>query len=195
MDPSPTQQGVARAVREAGERLCGLYALEHQPELERFVIAPQLARPFLPEGAPRTGLLVVEEETEAWIGLYVDPRDQHDPAAIVEETSHLVCLSWHAAQDRPVSCLVLELQAEVDRYALARLQGRDGLAHFRRYRWVEGLGERARRRYQIANAAAHRYCRFLHRRFPHRADTPHLLHELRRFYRSAPQTKLRWAVA
>lgn len=183
---------LVRAVQEAGERLCRLYALDLESGLERFVVSPAYARRFLPEDAPRTGLLVLQEETEAWVALYVDPRDLGDPGAILEETSHLVCLSWHAAQGRPVSRLTLELQAEVDRYALARFHGADALAHFHRFRWLEGLSERARRRYQTAHEAAHGYCRSLQRRFPRRADMPGWLAELRRFYRTAPQAKLAW---
>jgi hypothetical protein len=184
---------VAHAVREAGERLCRLYALELELGFERFLLSPESAKAWLPPGSPRTGLLVVQEEGEAWVGLYVDPRDLADPGTIVEETSHLVCLSWHASQSRPVSCLVLELQAEVDRYALARLGGSDGLAHFRRFHWVGGMSRSLRARYRVAHHAARRYCRSLQRRFPERADTPGLLAELRGFYRSGAETKLRWA--
>ena len=39
-----------------------------------------------------------------------------DTTAIVEETSHLVCLVWPAERGRAVSRPHLELQAEVDRW-------------------------------------------------------------------------------
>ena len=44
---------------------------------------------------------------------------------------------------------------------------------------------------EAAHRAALHYCRALARRFPARADTPGLLCELRRFYRAAPEQKLR----
>jgi len=86
---------------------------------------------------------------------------------------------------------MLELQGEVDRYAVARLQGRDGFRHFERFTWADHLDAASRDLYATAHRVALRYCRALTRRFPHRADTPDLLSELRRFYRSDPDRKLR----
>jgi len=110
---------------------------------------------------------------------------------VVEETSHLLCLAWHAAHDRPVSRLTLELQGEVDRYVVARLQGRDGFDHFSGFSWAAGMDTATRELYSAAHRSALRYCRVLARRFPERADTPALLSELRRFYRAGPEQKLR----
>ncbi len=98
---------------------------------------------------------------------------------------------WHAAQRRAVSRLVLELQAEVDRYAIARIaRDRDPLRHFAQLRLCAGLTRAQRARYRAAHVAAFRYCRALERRFPRSADLPGLLRELRGFYRRAPARKL-----
>jgi hypothetical protein len=134
--------------------------------------------------------VVVEGDEAVCVGLYLDPRDREDPDAIVEETSHFVCVAWHASQNRPVSRLVLELQSEVDRYAVSRLTGGDPLRHFRRFRWAAWMDEETRGLYRRAHQAGHRYCRALSRRFPARCDTPGLLAELRRFYRASPEHKL-----
>jgi hypothetical protein len=180
-----------RAVERAERWLTGIYRLDLGMRASEFVVTSEEARRWLPENAPRTGLVVVDSEDDLQLGLYVDPRDAGDSDAVVEETSHLLCLAWHAAHDRPVSRLVLELQGEVDRYAVARLQGRSGFDHFSGFSWVAEMDAGTRELYAAAHRAGLHYCRKLARRFPSRADTPELLSELRRFYRTGPEQKLR----
>lgn len=185
------RRGVFRAQRE----LDALYRLDVDAKAWRFLLGAEEARALVPGASPRTGLVAVEEAGELWVGLYFDPADAGDPDTLVEEASHFLCLAWHAAQGRPVSALTLELQSEIDRYLLARLQGRDPLAHFRDFEldgWMDGP---TRERYALANAAGHGYCRSLHGRFPRRADLPALLDELRAFYRAPAEAKLRRARA
>jgi hypothetical protein len=184
---TPLRDAVALAQRW----LSGIYRLDLAIRAEQCVLSPESARALLSDGAPRTGVVAVEEDGALRLGLYVDPGDHDDPDAVVEETSHLLCLAWHAVHDRPVSRLMLELQSEVDRYAVARLQGRDGFRHFERFSWAPGLDARDRDIYEEAHRAGLRYCRSLARRFPTRSDTPRLLDALRRFYRATPQQKLR----
>jgi hypothetical protein len=178
------------AVAAAGRWLTGIYRLDLGLRAEHFVVSPEDARSLLPADAPRTGVVALDDGAELLLGLYMDPRDQGDPDAVIEETSHLLCLAWHAAHDRRVSRLILELQGEVDRYAVARLQGRDGFGHFDRFSWAAGIDAATRDLYETAHRAALRYCRLLDRRFPGRSDTPALLSELRYFYRACPDQKL-----
>jgi hypothetical protein len=180
-----------RGIFRTQRRLDALYRLDVRAKAWRFLLTPEEARAFLCGAAPRSGLLAVEEDGELWIGLYLDPADARDPDAVVEETSHFVCLAWHAAQGRPVSALTLELQSEIDRYLLARLDGRDPLAHFRDFRFAGWMDPPTRERYELAHAAGHRYCRALDGRFPRPGDLPGLLHELRGFYRAPGEAKLR----
>ena len=190
------QDGALRlAVADALGRLREIYRIDLDLEAERYLVDPELARELLPDPSPRTGLVVLEEAEDAWLGLYVDPRDRSDPDAILEETSHLLCVAWHAAQERTVSPLILELQGEVDRYAVARIDGRDAFGHFRGFRWDDWLDDDSRSRYAAAHQRGLRYCRGLARRYPHRADTPALLAELRHFYRAPSEQKLRLAAA
>lgn len=186
-----------RSVRTAQHRLDGLYRLDLAVEAWRFLLSADEARSLLPrpQRSPRSGVLAVEEGGQLWIGLYLDPQDVADPDTVVEETSHFVCLAWHATQGRPVSALILELQSEIDRYLVARLDGRDPLAHFHDFVFAGWMDAPTRARYELAHAAGHRYCRSLARRFPHRLDLPALLAELRRFYRAPSQAKLRRALA
>jgi hypothetical protein len=177
-------------VAAAQRSLSAIYDLDLDLRAEHFVMEPRRARQLLPPGSPRSGVLVMETAEELELGLYIDPRDRRDPDTIVEETSHLLCLAWHAAHQRPVSPLLLELQAEVDRYAVARLGGGDGLGHFRDFHWAAWMDAAVRHRYRTAHLSAQRFCRGLERRFPRRADTPSLLSELRRFYRASRAEKL-----
>jgi hypothetical protein len=172
-------------------QLCAINGLELDLRAERFLLEPSAARELLPPASPRTGLAVLEEGGDVWLGMYFDARDRADPGAIAEETSHWLCVAWHAAQARPISRLLMELQAEVDRYALDRLAGGTGLCHFEDVVWSPELLEADLRRYERAHQAAWRYCRALSQRFPSRSDVPALLAELRRFYRAPGGEKLR----
>ena len=195
---SDLQQVTAGAVGLVGRWLADVYALDLEISPEEFVLAlsPGRARELLPPGS-RSGVLVAERGGELHLGLHLSPEDSTNEGTLVEETSHLICIAWHAARDLPISRLVLELQADVDRFVFARLASgraeREALIHFHRFEWAEGLEPEARDRYQLAHARAHRYCTALARHFPRRADTPALLSELRRFYRASPDTKLRAA--
>jgi hypothetical protein len=182
---------LARRIAAAQQRISGIYHLELTLRADDFVLSAEAAAALRPARRPRTGLFALEEAGTLWLGLYFEARDAEDPAAILEETSHWVAVVWHAAQHRPVSALVLELQADIDRYAVARTVGaRDPLRHFRQLRLRQGLSRAQRSRYRAAHAAAYRYCRALERRFPRGSDLPGLLRELRGFYRRTPAQKL-----
>ena len=191
----------APVVAAAAQRLIDVYRLDFDLGAERYIIEPEVARRILGEihaadddceepQLPRSGLLVVQGGSDAQVGLYLDPEDVDDPDTVIEETSHLLCVAWHARQNLPVSRLLLELQGEVDRYVIARMTGRDGLGHFEDFAWAEWMDDSTRGVYATAHRAARRYCRALSARFPHTADTPDLLMELRRFYRASPDKKL-----
>ncbi len=187
--------GLEARIGRVGRWLSDVYALELDLSLEDFVLSlsAERARSLLPPGC-RSGVVVVEKDAELHIGLHLDPADHDREGTVIEETSHLVCVAWHAMRDLGVSLLTLELQAEVDRFVFGRLAvGRTAeaaLGHFEHYRFAPGLGAEARARYQLAHDRARVYCRQLSRSFPLRSDTPALLRELRRFYRLPPDTKL-----
>jgi hypothetical protein len=186
---------LARAVVRIAAWLSDVYALELELDLARCVIEDDRADELLPEDAPRTGVVVVEEADDLWLGLYVDPRDRDNTGTLIEETSHLLCVAQHAVWQLPVSLLALELQAEVDRFVFRRLRGGDPMAHFRGVEWRSGLDVASRVRYRAAHECGQRYCEQLMRRFPLRRDIPAMLSELRGFYRASPQGKLRTTAA
>ena len=101
---------ISRAVSHIARWFADVYQLELQLDLARCVI--EEADQWLPAGGPRTGLVILEEDDDLWLGLYVDPRDRSNTGTLVEETSHLLCVAQHALWELPLSLLSLELQAE-----------------------------------------------------------------------------------
>lgn len=190
--PPDCHSALQRAVAVAQDSIASIYRLDLDFRAEDFVVAAETARAMLPPDSPRSGVVILEgsDFDQVAVGLYVDPKDADDPNTVVEETSHLVYLGWLALRDLSVSRLILELQGEVDRYAVAKVTGRDGLDHFENFDWCDWMNADTRRLYLEAHRRARRYCCALERRFPHRSDTPGLLAELRRYYRATPEQKL-----
>jgi hypothetical protein len=185
---------VSRAVGGIGRWLLDLYALEIGDfRAEHFLLSESAATALKPEGGPRTGVLVVESEVELELGLLVDERDSGDLGTLVEETSHLVCLAYHARRDLSVSQLALETQGEIDRFLFRRLcAGPPRIPDpFGAFRWASWLDAALRQRYRLAHVSAARYCRDLERRHPRHRDTPALLSELRAYYRASPEAQRR----
>ena len=178
-------------ISRMGRFISDLYDLEMDLDGADFLISPGLARELLPGASPRTGVLVIEQAEELQLGVYLDPEDRENPWALIEEASHLVCLAWHAAHDRPVSALILELQSEIDRFFyFCHESGRLSFDCFQPGGWADWADAEAMGRYEIARYRAHGYCRDLARRFAGRGDTVGLARELRRFYRASPASKL-----
>jgi hypothetical protein len=171
----------------------------------------------IPPDTPEV-LLVSEQEDGVDLSLYLDREllerlaadspaarlhdDNLGPLLVaVEGVSHFLYLVWHAAARRPVTQLELEIQAEVDKFVVARLLTRhhhgpgalgalrEGL--FRRFRVRHGLPEERRSRYLRASSLADRYCRTLDALSERRACPPPMRSELRRFYRMGQSTKIR----
>ncbi len=165
---------------------------------------------------PRTpeALLVRESEQGLELGLFLDDEvvqatataDPHDPrplltaasalprlACAAEGVSHFVYLATRAAAGRPVSLLELEVQAEVDKFALLVLHlWRRGLRRlspalrrrlFERVRYHAHLAADELERYRFANRLGGGYARWLEDRYVDPADVDGLLRELRASYR------------
>ncbi len=110
---------------------------------------------------------------------------------VLEGLSHFNCVVWRASQDRSVSLLELELQAEIDKFVgttlLALGQGRtEMLEHlhgwlFDKVSFRTELDEAQLARYRAANEYAARFCHALRGRLVD--DGNAALGELRRFFR------------
>lgn len=197
-----------------------IYGVE-APRVQEFLMGDAAARaagrvPRAPEE-----LLVLEEEGGLALGLYLDDAvmaaaagtDPHDPrprltaraalapvACAAEGVSHFVYLATRAAAGRSVSLLELEVQAEVDKFALLLLHlWRRGLRRmspalrgrlFERVRYHAHLADHELHRYREANRLGGGYARWLEGRYVEEADIEGLLRELRQTYRLGGGEKL-----
>lgn len=179
--------------------------------VEDFVVsAPVLERMGLRQPRAEEEVLVVEEHDELSLAVYLAPRvlatlqrTGGDPDALfvrhlptmslaIEGVSHFVYLTSRASARRPVSLLELEVQAEIDKFALAALHlwrrgKRDAIPRlherlFDEVRFRDDLDDEELERYRMANQMARGYCRAL-LRYVEQGRVEPLLAELRRAYR------------
>lgn len=113
--------------------------------------------------------------------------------AALEGVSHFVYFTF-AGDDRPVSRLELELQAEIDKFLFLRsVVGLDGDALLERlfasFTLREGLEAHERERYLVANRAARRYARWSNRAFG-QGRGEMAMADARRLYRMPARAKL-----
>ena len=197
--------------------LAELYDLPLDSDVRDFVCDAETASSLAGEDAVarREVLIVVEDETGTRVGLYLDPAAldaAEDPGSwtdarfaeaclAAEGVSHFVYLSFRAEHAQSVSELELELQAEVDKYALGLLAGqgvgaireRSRLMRrrlFTEVRFVDEAGSERGERYRAAHELAARYAARLEQEFVDRGDLRALARELRRFYRLGCREKL-----
>ncbi len=197
---------------ELQQRLNDIYQTGAAYDVRDFLItdlatARRLGERSMLPGTEET-LLLSEQDGELAISLYLSPEllsrlEAQDPMArlqagglsdlwkVVEGISHFNCVVWKASQDRAVSLLELELQAEIDKFvSTAQLASEQGDTVLTRnlHRWLfddvrfcSGLDARGRDRYRSANEYAARFCRGLVSAVT--AQDNGVLAELRRFYR------------
>jgi hypothetical protein len=195
-------------LRRLQRELEALYDLPLGPDVERFVCDEEQARAIAGDAvtARREALIVVERGEDVSVGLYVDPalrapRSHFDAVCVLAEgVSHFVYLEFRSCRGREVSELELELQAEVDKYALAlvrdppaRIWSRSRRLRrrlFEQAAFVDPEGSERGERYRLATKVAATYARSLERRFVAAGDLEALARELRRFYRLGEREKL-----
>jgi hypothetical protein len=188
-----------------------LYRVETHLAIDAFVIDALTRAQAETTRAPREQLLVREDGGELGLGLFLDAEalanlEHNDPSTCLDErnfndfclavegVSHFVYIALHAASDRAVSQLELELQAEVDKFACCALvAAAPASLRARLYgevRFAADLDDDERARYSAANNGARRYAGALERRYVRTERTDGLLAELRRFYRMDLPDKL-----
>jgi hypothetical protein len=189
-----------------------LYRVETKLAIDAFVIDEEARAAAGVARAAREQLLVRHDDGELGLGLFVDAAvvanlERHDPTAVgiddrnfsdfclaVEGVSHFIYVALRAADDRGVSQLELELQAEVDKFACCLLVAGPTPGLRRRLygdvRYADDLDDEERARYRAANSGANRYTGALERRFVRPDRTDALLAELRQFYRMDLPDKL-----
>ena len=212
-------------------RLVDLYDLRLGVEVEDFVCDEQTARSLGGEEAARRGevLFVVERADGAEVALWIEPgaRSQRGDGWLgspgrfrraclaAEGVSHFVFVAFRADHALETSELELELQAEIDKWALGLLAPWRGLEHasllagrgtelvrlrdrsqrlrerlFSGASFLDAAGTERGERYREASRLAERYALQMERAHVLRGDLPELGRELRRFYRVGLREKI-----
>ncbi|HJL00042.1 MAG TPA: hypothetical protein RMH85_28360 [Polyangiaceae bacterium LLY-WYZ-15_(1-7)] len=207
----------ARVLRRVQERLAALYDVD-PPDLGAFLCEEATVRAIADAELARGELLLVlEEEDGVFVALWVDDAaveafERGAPPAtpaweqVTEGVSHFVYLAFREANEEAVSQLELEVQAEVDKYAVAMLEGwgaglvrareREGRSRalrqalFEEAEFIDPAGSERGERYRVANRVAGRFAAQLEARFVAENDRAGLVTELRRFYRKGQRGKL-----
>jgi hypothetical protein len=206
---------MTRVLRALQGGLESMYRVETELDVCDFLVGGDRGG-WQVERAPKEQLLIKQAEGEMQLGLFVDERSLenltlHDPARrldeqnlqdflyAVEGVSHFVYLVHRAQQERPVSAVELELQAEVDKYLVALLVSWNQrgeppddlrLKLFQRITFAGDLSREERERYELANNAASSYAASLEQRFLRVRAVEEMLAEARRFYRKGLAEKL-----
>ena len=198
--------------------LSELYALDVAYDVDDFLVTDERLADALDVRGRRLDekLLIVEEEGEASISLYVDENvverlRKNDPArqlrrdnlqdfwTALEGVSHFLYYVWNAALEKSVTLMEMELQAEVDKFVgtalLLRQQGGRLPANLHRClfdapTFDARLEPEELVRYRSANRYAGKYCMKL---APQLAAVPGpdaLREELCYFYRLAQPGKI-----
>lgn len=193
-----------------------MYRVETELDVCDFLVGGERRSALsLDRNAPEQ-LLIAQGDDDLQLGLFVDERtlenlamrdprrrldeqNLNDFLLAVEGVSHFVYMVHRARQDRPVSAVELELQAEVDKYLVALLVTwnqtgdpppdlRERL--FSRISFAGDLSRDERERYELANSAADEYAASLEERFVKTRAVDDMLGEVRRFYRKGLAEKL-----
>lgn len=199
------------------DQLTELYQLETGYRIEDFLITdPKLAQILGAESMLRDNaetVLLSEDENGVAMSVYLDAellerltrgdplrglaRDQLDDFwTVLEGVSHFTYLAYSAQNDKSVTLLELELQAEVDKFVSAWLLAQDdqSLAD-RLHGWLfddvsfhPQLDSVQRERYRVSSDYAARFCHRLKYRLAGGDGSG--LEELRHFYRLTQAHKL-----
>ena len=201
--------------------LTGIYDLEVGCRVGDFLVTDRQALPGEcgnPSGDEQ--LFVSAVDDELCMSLYLDPAvlerlERQDPSdelnqdnvadcwTALEGVSHFLCVAHNAGHDRPVSRLMLELQAEIDKYVasflLLRRQSPNRFPAelhtllFRCTRIDPALAAGHESLYRHASRYAARFCARLEPRLRalRLTDDGTWFGELRRFYRLSDFGKLR----
>ena len=195
-----------------------MYRVETDLDVCDFLVGGEERDALQVERAPREQLLIRRDDEGLQLGLFVDERTlenlaMRDPRRrldaqnlqdfllAVEGVSHFVYLVHRARQDRPVSAVELELQAEVDKYLVSLLVSWNQAGEppsdlrerlFANIRFAGDLSREERERYELANSAADEYAASLEERFVRTHAVDDMLGEVRRFYRKGLAEKLEY---
>ena len=200
------------------KHIVDIYQADCGHQVEDFLITDRSLAARIGDNTLATGVeetvFVVEDDDGMALSVYLDhalmsrlermnplidelkPEQLGDLSTALEGISHFNYLVWSASQDRSVTLLELELQAEVDKFVtttfIALEQNDFGFAR-ELHRWIfdevsyqSSLDDEQRERYETANDYASRFCH----RILDRIDGASGFRELRDFYRFSQAEKI-----
>ncbi|MEX2125028.1 MAG: hypothetical protein WD795_14125 [Woeseia sp.] len=199
--------------------LADIYRVDAGFEVTDFLITDPALAKLLGYGAlvPNTdeSVLLSQDKDGLSLSLYLDhemlarlTRDNpmeglraeqlDDLCKVIEGLSHFNYIVWSAKQDKAVTLLELEMQAEVDKFVgtwMMALDQEDYEFARRLHGWLfdrvsfnPDLNQNQLERYRAANDFAARFCHGLHNRL--NRDSKKGMHELRHFYRLSQAAKI-----
>jgi hypothetical protein len=207
-------------LRQMQEMIGGIYDVPIAHDVYDFLVTERAGLPAATDASAADEQLIIVEESDAvGVSLYLDrallerlsradPLEHLDAGNVadywsaLEGVSHFVYFAWHAAHDKPVSLLELEMQAEIDKYVashvLLRRQSPERFPAellrllFERTRVDPTLTSDRQGMYRAASRYAEKFCRRLERGLrDSRAELGQdVLAELRRFYRLSDGRKV-----
>lgn len=194
-----------------------VYRLDGTPDISAFRMAREDLQDVLHLPATARETLVVHaDDEETFVALFIEDEVLHRAGAFfaglsraqdglhkdldavcvaAEGVSHFVYFTFCGErQERPVSQVELELQAEIDKFLLLRIVcGIGGPALratlFDDFELGPHLNPEERLRYRVANRAARRYARWLDRALA-AGEVPRALRDARDLYRKPLAAKL-----
>ena len=222
LSPAPPRGGAVASVQR---QLEAVYGLDRALEAEHYVLRRSALQEHWDAGGPsglhgdassqgdgraearararREALLIGQAEDALELALVLDDAlaDARGPlpldgfCAIAEGVSHLLYVALAAQRNNGISAFELELQAEIDKFALLVLHGRIPLDRaLERLFWGWELDPdvrdpEERDRYTAASRMAHDFCRGVLKQRLQRSGVEALLAELRLVYRLTGQRK------
>lgn len=205
---APEQPEIEAALQHTIETI---YRIDRTASVADFRIGEDVLACFAAKGTidpSREALLVQDHGEVVDLALFISDEVMKRARAFVAEggdhldefcvategVSHFVYVTFCGEQNRGVSQIELELQAEIDKYlvlSLAYPQQREGLVPrlYDRFRLSERLTHRERERYTVANRAGRRYARWLHREFS-RGRGERAMRDARDLYRKPLNAKM-----
>ena len=197
--------------------IADIYDADCGHQLQDFLItdralANDLGRRTLPANIEES-VLVAEDSDGIVLSVFLDEAllarlDNADPmkslradeladlAVVLEGISHFNYIGWCAGNDKMVTLLELELQAEIDKFVATAMLAREQQDYsllrnlhkllFDDFEYQPSLNRSERERYEVANSYAARFCRQLLDRLSRDRDNE----QLREFYRLTQPDKI-----
>ncbi len=112
------------------KKLEEIYRLETCPAADQYVLSPKQFKRFA-KSSDNPQVIYVDEGSDASMGIYLGKRifkkiqnkvkifSFQDFCVMAEEISHFIYLIWSKSNEKKITLLDLEIQAEVDKFLLA----------------------------------------------------------------------------